>query len=273
MSRRLIAIAILLAVLGGLAPGASARAQQTGPAVAVTGVDESAYPLVRAFVSVTDADGAPVAGLERDAFSVMVDATELKPDVAPASESPLALVLVVEASDSMRGGRLELVTQAASGLIRALGPDDRIALLAFGSETNVVVPLTADRARVVNGLTALQAGGGSALHEAVQAAVYVAVSSGAPRSAIVLLADGPGDPSPGVSAEAATSVAAGSGIPVYAIGLGDDAAPYLALLATATAGQFRPANAGNIGLAFEETAAAVQGQYALDFEVDAPADG
>lgn len=239
----------------------------------MTGVDDSAYPRVRAFVGVTDADGAPVAGLERDAFAVIVDNAEITPEVAPATDSPLALVLVVEASDSMRGGRLELVTQAASGLIRALGPDDRVALLAFGDETNVVVPLTADRARVVNGLTALQAGGGSALYEAVQAAVYVAVTSGAPRSAIVLLADGPGDAMPGVSAEAATRAALDSGVPVYAIGLAEDAAPYLSLLAAATEGQFRPANAGNIGLAFQETAAAIQGQYALDFEVDATADG
>lgn len=260
-------------MLGVLAPGPLARAQQDGPSVAITAVDDTAYPRLRAFVSVTGADGAPVTGLGSGAFTVTVGDQELSPDVTSAAETPLALVLAIDASESMLGGRLELATQAASSLIRALGPDDRVAVLAFRDETEVVVPLTTDRARVVNGLTGLQAAGGRALYEAVQAATYVAVMSGAPRTAIVLLADGPGDATAGVAAEAAVATAADSGVPVYAIGLTGEAAPFLSLLATATDGRFRAANTGDLSTAFEQVAAAIQGQYALDFEADAPADG
>ena len=78
----------------------------------------------------------PGAGVPAD---VIVEVTA--PAAEPIDRPPLDLAIVIDRSGSMSGAPLEQVKSAVIGLLRHLGPDDRLAVVAFGSDVEVVLPL------------------------------------------------------------------------------------------------------------------------------------
>ena len=87
---------------------------------------------------------------------------------------PLSVVLMVDVSGSMAGAPIEAAKAAATQFVAQLAPDDRAALYSFAGTVTPVVPLTADRAALNAGIAGLQAGGPTALYEAVETAVFAA---------------------------------------------------------------------------------------------------
>jgi Ca-activated chloride channel family protein len=67
---------------------------------------------------------------------------ELTAPPAPVVErAPLDIALVVDRSGSMQGEPMAAVRQAVTELIRVAGPADRIAVVAFDSHIETVLPL------------------------------------------------------------------------------------------------------------------------------------
>ncbi|MCG8463134.1 MAG: DUF3520 domain-containing protein, partial [Holophagales bacterium] len=70
-------------------------------------------------------------------------------DVPETERPPALLTFVVDTSGSMaEGGRLELVKRALLRLLRELRPDDRVALVTYGSDARVVAWPTHDKERL-----------------------------------------------------------------------------------------------------------------------------
>jgi Ca-activated chloride channel family protein len=63
------------------------------------------------------------------------------PEAEPLERLPLDVALVIDRSGSMSGAPLENVKTAVIGLLRHLGPDDRIAVVAFDRDVEVILPL------------------------------------------------------------------------------------------------------------------------------------
>lgn len=63
------------------------------------------------------------------------------PDAPPTGRAPIDLVLVLDRSGSMSGHPLRAVCEAAARVIRTMGPDDRVAVVAFDDEVSLVLPL------------------------------------------------------------------------------------------------------------------------------------
>ena len=155
-----------------------------------------------------------------------------RPAELPA-RAPLDLALVVDRSGSMSGQPLREAIRAAQEAVRALGPDDRVCVVAF--DHRVAVPVEPSPARpegpILTALSALEARGRTDLEAGWRAArdrlaALDAPPAGAPSrdAQIVLLSDGRAnvgviDP---VTLGAAAGAAADAGVCTTTLGLGQD---------------------------------------------------
>jgi Ca-activated chloride channel family protein len=109
---------------------------------------------------------------------------------------PLNLVLVMDTSGSMIGAPMEGARQAARDLIARLSPEDRIAVVAFHSRAEVVVPTTQmtplGRARADLKVRLLQARGTTDLQSGLAVGLDLIQQGHTPGSTdrIVLVGDG-----------------------------------------------------------------------------------
>ena len=112
----------------------------------------------------------PILTLDRTALALLIDGTvhlmlELDtPDAPVAARAPIDTVVVIDRSGSMSGAPLAAVTRATADLLKLAGADDRIGVVAFDSEVNLVLPLArhdADRAAAT--VRAIRPGGNTNL--------------------------------------------------------------------------------------------------------------
>ncbi|MFZ9202082.1 MAG: vWA domain-containing protein [Opitutales bacterium] len=108
--------------------------------------------------------------------------------------APIDLAVVIDRSGSMTGEPLDAAIGCAEKLIQSLRSDDRVAIVTFDSEVNVVQPLIAltEREVLCAKLRQIQAGGNTALFAGWQeGARQIAPFTTANRiSRVILLTDG-----------------------------------------------------------------------------------
>jgi len=81
------------------------------------------------------------------------------------------IVLLVHTSATLTGARLDAVRAALSAFVAHLSPDrDQAALVTFGDDARVTVPLTRDPARLLGGIRSLSAGRGGRYDRGMRAA-------------------------------------------------------------------------------------------------------
>jgi VWFA-related protein len=273
MSRLILASLIAGAILAsnGLPPAASG---QEAVRVRVDVVDTSAYPQLRAMVTVSDSAGRPIADLPPGAFtagaggsnvSVVNMTNGLDPNV------PAAVVATFDSSGSMSGPPIEQAREAGKALVSKLGPNDQASVIKFSNAPEVVQPFTNDRAALTAAIDSIQATGNTALYDAVVAAAGTA-GGGAPRRAIVLLSDGLDAGNVSTHDRGGSLAAAqAAGVPFFVIGLGDSVdQAYLQELANITRGQLflTPSPNALQGL-YETIGTALRSQYLLDLDAAA----
>lgn len=145
--------------------------------------------LVEVYAAVSDAGGRPVAGLRKDDFQVFEDGVPQSIAAFASGDVPLAVALAIDRSTSMAGEPLALAKAAARTFLLRLRPDDRSMLIAVSSRTEVVAPLSADRAAALQALAQLDAWSTTSLHDAIIACVD-AIQPATGRRAAILLSDG-----------------------------------------------------------------------------------
>lgn len=146
--------------------------------------------LVSVDVLVTDRQGALYGGqLGPDDFVVYEDGKRQKITNFSAAEVPFNLVLLMDTSGSTRD-ELTMMQQAARRFLDELRPHDRVAIVQFNQEVELIKDLTADRQRLERGLEQLRGGSGTSFYDAVQLCVDEVLRKTEGRSAIVALTDG-----------------------------------------------------------------------------------
>lgn len=273
-------IAAIAAVAAALAPApAPARAQQpASPSLTINQIDASAFPDINVVVTALDARGVPARGLNAAQFQAFDNNTPLTISSAQAAQDQelrLATVIVIDISGSMAGDPLDRAKQSATEFVRSLSPNDEAAVISFNDKVTPVVALTNDRQKLTSGIAGLEAGGGTALFEAVQTSAFIAGSSNAPRSAVIFLTDGENDTQTSeATSDGSLAAALGAGVPIFTVGFG--ATPdtrYLQGLATTTQGQYRAATAGTIASAYADIATLLRNQYVVTVRGLGAADG
>ena len=268
---------ILFAALAGIAFGslwpAAARAALDGSlTVRIDSLSLSRFPEVQSTVTVLDAAGNPVVGLPAEAFQTSADGQDLPlQGVASATDEGLGIgvVLAIDTSGSMGGQPLAEAKQAAKALIDQLGPSDQVAILGFDDTVRVVQQFTQDRQLLTGAIDKLAAGGNTALYEAVARSVEVASQNGSPRRAVVLLSDGRDEGTQsGFDQPASLAAAKQAGVPIFAVGLGNQIEQaYLEELVRTAPGQLTlaPEPEGLTGL-YQTIGAILRHQYVVTFD-------
>src|SRR2546423_2551562 len=146
--------------------------------------------LIRVNASVTDRFGRAIAGMRLSDFSVYEDGNERKVvNVAPATE-PFNLILLLDVSGSVEE-RIDFIRKAARDFLRTASPQDRISIISFRDDIQVISEFTTDRGLLSQRLEQIDAGGATSLYDAL---AYVLVDVLKPvrgeRTAIVVMSDG-----------------------------------------------------------------------------------
>jgi len=146
--------------------------------------------IMRVNASVTDRNGRAIPGMRDADFSVYEDGAERKiVNVTPTSE-PFNLVLLLDVSGSVEE-RIDFIRKAARDFISTASPQDRISIISFHDDIKIISDFTTDRRLLSKKLDELDAGGATALYDALG---YTLVGTLRPlrgdRTAVVIMSDG-----------------------------------------------------------------------------------
>lgn len=132
-----------------------------------------------------------VGMLEQNDFKVFENGHEESIAYFATTEVPFDLVLLIDLSGSTSDKR-DLIRKSTQRFIEAARPADRLAIVTFADTTDVVCPLTADRAKLSAGANRIEGTGGTLLWDALKFTLdnVVGPRTLGRRRAIVLMTDG-----------------------------------------------------------------------------------
>jgi VWFA-related protein len=146
--------------------------------------------MLRVNASVTDRNGRAIGGMSTSDFSVFEDGNERQVvSVTPTTE-PFNLVLLLDVSGSVEE-RIDFIRKAARDFLKTASPQDRISIISFRDDIQVISGFSTDRSMLSKKLDDIDAGGATALFDAIG---YILSDTVKPlrgeRTAIVVLSDG-----------------------------------------------------------------------------------
>jgi VWFA-related protein len=160
---------------------------RTAPGHIVSAV---APQLLRFNASVTDRNGRAISGMRESDFTVWENGIERRvTNVSPANE-PFNLVLLLDVSGSVEE-RMDFIRKAARDFLRTASPQDRISIISFRDDIQVISDFSTDRQMLSRKLDEIDAGGGTALYDALGYVLSEPVKRlRGERTAIVVMSDG-----------------------------------------------------------------------------------
>jgi Ca-activated chloride channel homolog len=202
------------------------------PVSAPQTVFRSGVEVVELDVSVTRG-GLPVQGLTSRDFALTDNGVAQDVQSVTLDRLPLSVTLVLDISRSVAGDRLTHLVQAGRGLVAALRPDDRAALITFSHVVDVPVSMTGDLQEVVAALGAIKANGATALRDAVHLALELQPRDRT-RPLVLIFTDGM-DTTSWLGSAAVLDSARRVGVVVHAVRVAAD--PFLDRLTEASGGR------------------------------------
>jgi VWFA-related protein len=251
---------------------------QTGPSgdasVVVTGASDTSFPEISVDFEVKRPDGSFVLDATRDDFRVSDGGVEL-PILrlqAPTTREarPITVVLVVDRSRSMEEeDRIGGLKRAVATFLEGLPQGSRVAVIAFGSEVELVCPFTGDFARVKSTVDRLTPAGATRYYDAVAQSLEL-INREQGRRAVLALTDGEDTFSQTATLDSVILAARRLGLPVHTLGLGTEdeiESGSLKSLARSTRGQYYSARqADQLRSIYEQLAERLRSSYTLVYQ-------
>ena len=244
--------------------------------VVITSASQFNFPEISVEFEVKRPDGSFLLDGRREDFRV----TEYDQDVPIQSlDSPLTLtshpttvVLVVDRSLSMQQeDRMSHLKRAVGPFLKGLPKGSRVAVIAFGSEVELLTPFTDDFSKVSEAVETLSPFGATRYYDAVAEALEL-LQSQTGRRAVLALTDGEDTFSQTATLDNVILMANRMGLPVHTLGLGTEdeiESDALRRLATSTRGQYYPArDAAQLRSIYEELAKRLRSTYTLTYKTD-----
>lgn len=213
--------------------------------VTISQLDQSAFPTIDLYVDVLDDVGVPVWGLENGDFCVTQDGDNVPFTVSQIEAAGCArsIALVIDVSGSMNlpedDPAIGYAKAAAHAFVDDMADDERVAIIAFSECASVAQGFTSDKQALHDAIDALDAEGTTALFDGVWLGVNEAVNE-LDSKAVIFFADGLENnsdacqyPPDGIFSDndytddstLICDLARSAGVPVYAIGVGENAWP------------------------------------------------
>ena len=273
--RRLILSTSMTLTLVAGATG-SALAQTGGTQVQITQVDNSRFPQVTVYVSVTDAAGQPV-GVDPATIQIMENGQAMQPTNlgggAQGGVGPLTTMIVMDVSGSMdKEGKIDSAKAAAKAYVDQMRSGDQAGLITYNTKYEYVQPITQDRDALKAAIDGIKTAGDTAMYDAVFAAEEI-LRDVPGRKAIIAVTDGL-DNSSSHNEEDVISTIGPSGLSISTIGVGDststaqrglDEAGLKSLAQRAGGGYGFAGDSAALTALFQQYAREIQSEYAITY--------
>lgn len=269
ISLYIIFVSFLFMMIGTLAVGETAPTAN----LVIQSVDTSKYPVIDLQVLLPAemvSDQPPSA--ENFKLAENGKNLPLAVETIPISREPIAVVLAIDTSGSMRGKPLLDAKKAAKDFVKVTKETDEIAIVSFSSKASVAAGFTADKSELAGAIDGLEASGETALYDALVTAVNLSKNSARGQKNIVLLSDG-GDTQSINKLDTAMNSLKGSAIPAYVVALSSPESDpkTLELIARESNGRLMPvADSAKLSQLFTEIAREIQTRFEITFESAEP---
>jgi VWFA-related protein len=207
------------ALLTGLLGLPLVRAQEQGDPVF-----RSDTRLVVLHATVIDNKGNIVTDLQRSAFRVFENNVEQPIKIFRREDVPISLGLVIDNSGSMRLRRNKVET-AALQMVKASNRQDEVFVVNFNDDAFLDVDFTGDVKKMEEGLTRIDARGGTAMYDAISMSLdHLKAKAKRDKKVLMLITDG-ADTASRTSLEKLVSQAHSTDVVIHAIALLDEEVP------------------------------------------------
>jgi VWFA-related protein len=205
---------------------ASTVLAQSDTQVRITQVDNSQFPNVTVYVSVTNSAGEPV-GVDPATIQISENGQAMQiTDTRGGGQGnervaePMTTMLVIDISGSMdKNNKLTAAKDAAKAYVNQMRASDQAGLMTFDTQTYYVQPVTTDTAALTSAIDGLKTGGDTAMFDAlVEAEKNLSAISG--RKAIIALTDGLDNHSQNTVDKVIEQIGP-SGLTISTVGFGD----------------------------------------------------
>jgi Ca-activated chloride channel homolog len=260
-------------------PFSGVSAQEQAPQIRITQVDNSKFPNVTVYVSVTNAAGEPV-GVDPATIQISESGQVMQPtsiqgggEAVAGEIVPVTTMLVIDISGSMdKGNKIGAAKDAAKTYVNGMRAGDQAGLITFDTQVYRVQEVTSDKAALTAAIDGLQTGSDTAMYNGILEATK-ALEGVSGRKAILVLSDGLDNKSSATEEEIVTTVGP-SGLTISAIGFGepgvvgqagiDEAG--LTSLASRTGGQYAyVSDAATLSSQYQQYGEAFQSEYAITY--------
>ena len=195
-------------------------------AAAVTGAQpqegfrfKSGVEFVNVTATVTDGNGRFVPGLRQEDFTVYEDGQIQDVSHFSSDRVPVSLGIALDASGSMSPEKLAAARAAIERLIfKLLDEDDDLFFVEFATRAEITQGWTTDRQLISDALKQVVPVGGTALYDAVAAALPTAQEGRNRKKALLVISDG-NDTNSSISVNSLRQRIRESEVLVYALGV------------------------------------------------------
>ena len=274
-TRLILALTLVAAVV--LSTTAAALAQTpAGTQIKITQVDNSKFPQVTVYISVTDASGNPV-GIDPSSIQLTENGKVMQPSFAGGGKEggvgPLTTMLVMDVSGSMdKNGKIDGAKAAAKAYVAQMRPGDQAGIITYNTHAQETQAITKDHDALNKAIDGIQTSGNTAMYDALMVAEND-LKDVQGRKAIIAVTDGLDNSSSHKAADVIAGVGP-SGLSISTIGLGDpstkaqtglDETALKSLADQAGGGYSFAGDAASLSALFQSYGRQLQSEYVLTY--------
>ncbi len=256
--------------------GKDSASSEGDATVVVSGADEAKFPEIAVDFLIQKPDGEPLVDAVQNDIHVYENEREMEilsfNGPSGSTPRPTTVVLVVDKSKSMEDeNRIDGLKQAVGVFLAGVPKGSRVAVIAFGSDVDLIAPFGDDYQAIRTAVDALKPEGATRYYDAVTRALEM-LSHEKGRRAVLALTDGEDTFSRDATLDSSANLAIKLGLPVHTLGLGGDdeiASVDLKELARRTRGTYYPAKrVEDLKSIYQELARNLKNSYSLVYKTD-----